>query len=429
MNYVGANGIRAIACMMVVGHHLFQKLDVKNLNPIMKILSRFFLEGSVGVSIFFVLSGFLLSAPFFQNYFENKDMPSLKNYITKRGARIIPAYYLNMYICFFLSLFLIDRVPSLIIRYWTGILFLSPFHWLTFFPSEFNGPLWSIGFEVFSYILMPLGMVFLFRIKGQRNLVKSMIYWFFVLILIVIFSKIWIHYGKPSDFGKGWQYGLIGGAKDWMPKYNPFSLFQHFVIGIFTALIVVFLKKSKYSRSYLAFDILGFLSIVSFIMFLLVDWTKINLFFIKELYYFPLFPLFIMSSLIFLNQSKYLGRFLDKGIFKITAELSFGIYIWHAIVIDLVHMFWKKEFSYGQMSNLTEWSYVSFIVILASYLIAYISWKKFEKPILDYYKNKEESKKLKFSTKISLFIFLFIIPGLVAYYFKPSVFLLDKLYF
>jgi len=42
----------------------------------------------------------------------------------------------------------------LLLRYIAGLLLVADFHWLTWFPVEFNGPLWSIARKITSYALL-----------------------------------------------------------------------------------------------------------------------------------------------------------------------------------------------------------------------------------------------------------------------------------
>ena len=64
---LGADGLRAIACLLVVWHHTSQKLDPSGTGPLVTALQFLGMRGEVGVSMFFVLSGCLLSLPFSVN--------------------------------------------------------------------------------------------------------------------------------------------------------------------------------------------------------------------------------------------------------------------------------------------------------------------------------------------------------------------------
>jgi hypothetical protein len=51
-------------------------------------------------------------------------------------------------------------------------------------------------------------------------------------------------------------------------------------------------------------------------------------------YYFPIFPLGIGFLLCTLPYSKFMGNVFDNRFFKFTALLSFGLYIWHKVVLE-----------------------------------------------------------------------------------------------
>ena len=53
----GADGLRAIACLLVIWHHTAQKLNPEGLSPLVGVLHFLGMRGEVGVSLFFVLSG------------------------------------------------------------------------------------------------------------------------------------------------------------------------------------------------------------------------------------------------------------------------------------------------------------------------------------------------------------------------------------
>src|SRR5690606_19954286 len=149
----GADFVRAAACVLVLLHHLIQRLSPYAIEPGLKPFFQFGLMGSFGVAAFFVLSGYLLSRPFWQALDAGQPMPSVRTSALRRAARIVPGYWLALTVSFVLSLTLFGLTPnaSLVQRYVAGLLLVSDFHYTTFFPVEYNGPLWSIGFEVTSY--------------------------------------------------------------------------------------------------------------------------------------------------------------------------------------------------------------------------------------------------------------------------------------
>lgn len=436
--YIGADGIRAVACFMVVFHHASQRIKLDLMPNWVQEIGKFMLTGSAGVSVFFVLSGFLLSIPFCEAYFEEKKFPNIKIYFARRAGRILPGFYLNLFICFFLGLFLIDNAPSLIWRYWSGLTFISGWHWLTLFPTEINGPLWSIGFEVVSYILMPIGMFILFKFNGKRNFMKALIIWITIWLITMLIHSFWNKYYPTNDLGKGWEFGLVGGAKLWMPNYNPIGFFGHFIFGILAAFLAVKYEKiqslNKINNSKL-FDIISFILLILWILLLYSRSGKsefsLNLW--NQPYYFPLFSGLTALLLLSITQSNYIGKLFDNSFAKLTAKLSFGIYIWHYLIMSLIPIYLEPKYIYMGMDSLYYWLGITFFVIIISYFIAAISWYKFEEPILKKIQSWNGEGFIKIvkmnKIKILLLIFLlFVIPGLFVII-RSDIFQLSKLYF
>jgi len=56
-----------------------------------------------------------------------------------------------------------------------------------------------------------------------------------------------------SQDGKGWDKGLVGGAKEWLPYWNVVSFFSQFLIGALAALIIAKLHSSSKAKK-LYFD-------------------------------------------------------------------------------------------------------------------------------------------------------------------------------
>lgn len=99
----GADGVRAIACLLVICHHMAQRIERYSQPDFVQNIIAFFLIGNTGVSFFFVLSGFLLSYPFWRQYLNNSNYPSLKNFFIRRAARIMPGYYAAFFTALLLS--------------------------------------------------------------------------------------------------------------------------------------------------------------------------------------------------------------------------------------------------------------------------------------------------------------------------------------
>ncbi len=381
----GFDGMRAIACLWVIVFHLSQKLNPAQLASSVQELQSVILLGNIGVSIFFVLSGALLSYPFWRNWLSGKEAPSLRGYAIKRFARIAPGFYLAMFVSLVLSIVVFGNTldGQLLTRFLAGMTFVSSFHWVTFFPVEVNGPLWSIGFEVFAYVLLALFMVAMFRLVKTRTLATAMFYWLGVAMLCIGIHLLITHYLVPSDEGRGWQYGMVGGAKSWMPWYNPIGLFNHFLLGIFAAGFLSYLLRIQIKKAWY-FDAIVLIVLASISLYLISyrhSYTGFNGE-LDNIYFWPWFPLAIAMSLCFLPFTQFMGKVLDNRFMRYVAKISFGLYIWHAIIIEVLHVTLFPDFGYMTVKTLSDWLMPAALSIGLSFIVAAASYKYVEHPVL-----------------------------------------------
>jgi Predicted acyltransferases len=277
-------------------------------------------------------------------------------------------------------------VDHLWTRFIAGLTFTSSFHYITFFPSDIDGALWSISFEVFCYFLMPIFMYGLFKLFGiKRSFFKSFLYWIGVMMFISIINQVVHTFFTPDDINRGWQYGIIGGAKYWMPNYNPIGFFAHFSFGIIAAGITNALyincdKLLKYKSAYV-FDVIVLIALtISFIfLWFMKNQPEFSFSFQNQPYFFPFYQLMIATALSLLPHTNFVGRILDNAFFRYTAKISFGLYLWHQIIINVVTTVWVFNFQ-----NLGTWLLLSMGIIISAYLIATLSFIFIEKPILNW---------------------------------------------
>ncbi|GCE04047.1 acyltransferase family protein [Dictyobacter aurantiacus] len=153
-NIAVLDGVRACAIIAVIMFHI-NLLALHNLwdlpdHPFASALATF---GGSGVTLFFVLSGFLLFLPYAKALLFQVEWPSLRQFYLKRALRIIPAYYVAL---FTIILFFKPQ-------------YLQPGRWkqlalfLTFFMDsshgtfrKLNGPFWTLAIEWQFYMLLPL---------------------------------------------------------------------------------------------------------------------------------------------------------------------------------------------------------------------------------------------------------------------------------
>ncbi len=380
----GADGIRAIGCLMVILHHLWQRFDSAGASDTLKFFDAFLEQGSAGVSAFFVLSGMLLSIPFWRNYLAHKPMPNMTEFVRRRAVRIVPGFYASAIVSVLLGIFFAVGGDFIWLRLVSALTFTTAFSHVTFFPAELNGPLWSISFEIFCYALMPLFMWFLFLHFPRRGFVFAVLYWVGVLGLVFLANQLVLEGLAPDNVNRGWDHGLIGGAKYWMPNYNAIGMFAHYALGVLAAGFVVD-RRNRGAANSAAFDgiaLLAFLGMLGLLWF-----TRgagdFGVSFQNQPYRFPWFPLSIAIMLVTLPFSRVFGRVLDNTFFRYTAKISFGLYIWHYPILECIRLLHNSNFRYGGIQNPLEFAWLAGLGLVLAYVAAGISYKHIEAPFLE----------------------------------------------
>lgn len=379
----GADFMRALACLMVLAHHLVLRLDwsrvATGLRPGLE-LARF---GSYGVAIFFVLSGFLLARPFWIALDGGLSMPPLKIYALRRAARVLPGFWTTLTVGFLLSFTVYGASLNgeLVWRYLAGFFLMSQWHWRTFFPVDADGPLWSIPFEATCYVLLPFGFALLFtlpaRLAGQS---ATRLVWLAVIAMALLGHWLVVQHIPMDDIGRSWDFGLQGGAKEWMPRFNPVGFFVIFAIG---ALAAGAQTRLSGSRSFI-FDIVALLALAAGARELLAsvagEWEGYG--WLGVPYRFPLLPLAAAAALCALPQSMLVGPLLDNRIIRFIATVSFGIYIWQDIVISLMKRLFPGSFGAGADDALVGWAISCAVATILILTIATASYVFLERPVM-----------------------------------------------
>jgi peptidoglycan/LPS O-acetylase OafA/YrhL len=391
---LGADFVRASACMIVLFHHLAQRADYQSAlgtNPFIQVFTS---VGGFGVGIFFVLSGFLLARPFWQALDGGKPLPSLRTYALRRAARIVPGFWLALTVSFVVSIAVFGAVADgwLWLRYASGLLLVSDWHWTTLFPVEVNGPLWSIGFEVSSYLMLPLGFWALFAVsRGRVTGWPARLLWLAVIAAALAAHWLFYTHVHVGPLRRGWNFGLQGGAKTWMPWFNAFGFFAMFATGALAGGVQVLLAQHRN----LIFDIAGAAALVAagWIVWQngmvgggeFYGWLRVP-------YEFPLFHLLIGLALAVMPSSVILGRLLDNPLVAYLAQISFGVYVWHYLVLELVRVAWVPEIGHASMTDPTKFLIASAVITAITVAIATLSYRWMEAPVIAWARQFEKRR-------------------------------------
>lgn len=387
---LGADFLRAAACVIVLLHHLAFRIGSEQEPEALRGIMSFAMMGSFGVAVFFVLSGFLLARPFWVALDRGEAMPSLRVYALRRAARILPGFWLALIVSLVLSVLVSDAVldQEQWIRFFAGFFLVSDWHWVTLFPVNNNGPLWSIGFEVTSYVLLPLFLaaLFAFRLRGW----VARLGWVAVIAGVLALHWVVVQWAPIDEVERGWSYGLVGGAKAWMPKFNPIGFFAIFAIGALAAGVQV---RVAALRSWV-FDIVGIAAILAMggVMAAHIGGLNEGFGLVDIPYGFPLMPLAVGVALVALPSSVLAGRLLDNRVARYIAEVSFGVYIWHFLIIGLMARLVPPAFTTDGEQVWPIWLVSSAVAIALSFVVATVSFYVLERPVVRWARGLERSK-------------------------------------
>ena len=377
--------MRILACLMVMFHHAGQQIAPANAGGY--LVQAILIAGNCGVSIFFVLSGFLLAEPFWRAYLADEGMPSLKVFWIRRFARIAPAFWINLTFCFILSLFLFPSAPLIVVRYLAGLFFVAGFSYQTFFPVELNGPLWSIGFEVISYGLLALFSWLWFKKAKKRSAPRAFFFWGLVLLLALAFHCALLAFGQTDASHKGWQFGLSGGAKEWWPYYNPVGFFAVFAIGILGAGVSVMLHRSADTSKPFSVALgktLFWLGVIVFVLslffYMFTNPYGYGLSFPRMPYVFPVMPIAVVLILAFGRYSPIASRVSSLPAFAFLANISYSLYLWHDFFMTMAFSY----LGFPKTGNLQLWGGEIVVIFAASFLIAWASWHFLESRLVNW---------------------------------------------
>ncbi len=385
--FPGLNGLRFIAAFAVIITHVelmkkmlghssaWRMLDQSLFNPLQTILydDRFswynpiFAElGPLGVVLFFVLSGFLITYLLLAEK-QTKGQIKVKDFYLRRIFRIWPLYYFVFILGFLilphLDLFYVkDQTEYLQSAYWLSFalyLIILPNLALAFSSAGTSvpniGQSWSIGVEEQFYLLWPL----LFRFA--RNPLKLALYFTIALILFKALVIIGLRY-YPSD----WMIVL--------KKFLAMSKMESMAIGGFGAYL--YFKKNQtflrfiYSPATLFTALAGIPMLIYLTPYSIQDPA------------FLLYSLFFLIIILNVSTRKGFSKILEIPVLEYLGKISFGLYMYHMLVIVFVinalstWFMWEKELSLAQ--NILIYTLSTGLSIL----VASLSYRFLEKPFI-----------------------------------------------
>lgn len=308
-----------------------------------------FKEGCLGVSFFFILSGFILAYNY-KNKFLAKTI-SYKKFVLARIFRIYPLHILTFLYAFFRTIFGVYAS----IEYWFKALInvsliqsLAP---LKSYFLSFNGVSWSISNEMFFYLLFPTLIV---AMSVKRNVFSVGLLTFFLGLLFL------------SNFFEA----------HWFFYINPFFRIFDFIIGL--AIYEVYNKIKNYSWTNTKATILELLSISVFVLFYFMSQ------YVEQKLKWSLFFWFSMAFiiLVFALQNGKISKLLSSKAAILLGEISFSFYMIYQLIIQFLGLV-NYKFDFFKNGYL-----LIFIAFISSIGISVLVHFYFEKPVNQYLRKK-----------------------------------------
>jgi peptidoglycan/LPS O-acetylase OafA/YrhL len=293
--YPALDGVRGLAILMVVFFHNFG-------------FANYFYFGWLGVDLFFVLSGFLITEILLKTVGKSNY---LKNFFLKRALRIFPLYYTVLIV----SIFFLSLIPTLgdnLGYYVDNQIWLWTFlqNWLFIFnepeKTNFLVHFWSLAVEEQFYLVWPFLILFVRKPKVLLVLVST-------ILLFIIFLRVWL-----------WTNHV-----QLQNYFNPytFTRFDGICIGCMLALIMTI--NFNFLRKYNTVIVLT-LAVLNFIFYFLNKASS---------YALPYLPFFGYTSFAFVfafliyeavaGKNKLVNYIFRLPALKFLGKISYGLYVFH----------------------------------------------------------------------------------------------------
>lgn len=345
----GLDGIRAIAVIMVLAYHL--KLAL-------------FKSGFLGVTVFFVLSGYLITGILISEV-EEEGTIDLKNFWLRRIRRLVPAVMSMAVVIIFVSA-VVNRViftkgckdflaSVLGFNNWWQIFNKVSYFEAAGVPSPFTH-CWSLAIETQFYLIYPLILLGIYKLaksRGEGRAKRGLLFAGVTLLLALISVILMIALFNPQQDASRVYYGT---------DTRAFSL-------LFGALLAILWEYRMVPRR-LSASVNMVLGSVSFAVLLVMTiaingssnfWYRGGQFFGTIL---TVLMVYAVSG-----RKTWLSRFLSNPVLKWIGDRSYSIYLWHYPIILLISKGIKASW------------WITLIEIVLSVVLAELSYRFIETPI------------------------------------------------
>lgn len=345
----GLDGIRAIAVIMVLAYHL--KLAL-------------FKSGFLGVTVFFVLSGYLITGILISEV-EEEGTIDLKNFWLRRIRRLVPAVMSMAVVIIFVSAVVNkiiftkgckDFLASVLgFNNWWQIFNKVSYFEAAGVPSPFTH-CWSLAIEIQFYLIYPLillGIYKLVKSRGEGRAKRGLLFAGVTLLLALISVILMIVLFDPQQDASRVYYGT---------DTRAFSL-------LFGALLAILWEYRMVPRR-LSASVNMVLGSVSFAVLLVMTIAingSSNFWYRGGQFVGTILTVLVIYTVS--GRKTWLSRFLSNPVLKWIGDRSYSIYLWHYPIILLISKGIKASW------------WITLIEIVLSVVLAELSYRFIETPI------------------------------------------------
>jgi peptidoglycan/LPS O-acetylase OafA/YrhL len=362
--------LRGIAALIVVTLH-FSYYALPKAGSTLSRYSDFFKNGYLWVDFFFILSGFIMTHIYAEDFYSKVSLDNYGSYLFSRFARIYPLHI------FILSLFIgLEFIKIFLLNYsaFTGKFNLTalfanifllqafdlncpPLFWCN---TYWNEPAWSISVEFVIYCIFPFLLLFLLRNSPKNDLIIYSCSFFSILLLIT--------------FTRGNLDSIIG-----IPSIARCGL--ECILGIITYKVY---HRGNYKK-YFSLNLLAIIAITWIIVIMHYyshHWRSIHDWLIL-----PAFSLLILA--VSVNNNGVTSKILNSRFVLYLGTISYSIYMVHWFFQELLKLFWLYRFHQVFGEGFTEYQALTslggFLMIVL--LAASLTYKFVEVPMRNYLKS------------------------------------------
>ncbi len=219
------DGIRGLAAVAVLAFHTWLFSEAHSTMLREHTWDYFFAELSLGLYLFFVLSGYLLFRPLLRRKDGNTAWPGVRTYARKRVVRIVPAYYVSLVAAIVLLYSGSSRLgPHLPPEdtLWTYFLFAQ--NYFTESVLRLNAATWTLVVEVAFYVVFPV--LGLWVARGRERLGPAVS----LAVAMIVAGTLWNWWTLGE--GAVWRLALPG-------------MLPYFACGLLAAVAVEWAARRK----------------------------------------------------------------------------------------------------------------------------------------------------------------------------------------